>query len=53
MEANPARFPNANHEGAKALSDYLLSEETQTFLKGFRVKEFGRPIFYPVWPVGN
>ncbi len=54
MEANPARVPKANHEGAKALSDFLLSRETQTFMKGFRAAEFGgMPLFYPVWPVGN
>lgn len=54
MEANPARFPKANHQGAKALSDFLLSEKTQAFMKEFRAKEFGgMPLFYPVWPVGN
>jgi len=54
MEANPMRFPEANHEGARALSDFLLSTEIQTFMKGFRAEEFGGiPLFYPVWPVGN
>jgi tungstate transport system substrate-binding protein len=54
MVANPARFPQANHKGARLLSDFLLSEETQTFMKDFRAKEFGgMPLFYPVWPVGN
>jgi tungstate transport system substrate-binding protein len=54
MEANPPRFPEANHQGARALSDFLLSRETQTFMKSFRAEEFGGiPLFYPVWPVGN
>jgi len=49
MEANPKRFPRANHAGAKALSDFLLSAKVQQFLL-----EFGRqtngpgPLFFPV-----
>jgi len=49
MEANPQKFPQANHAGAKALSDLLLSAKVQTFLL-----EFGRqtngpgPLFFPV-----
>lgn len=49
MEANPKRFPRANHAGAKALSDFLLSAKVQSFLL-----EFGRQtngpgqLFYPV-----
>ncbi len=51
MEANPARLPKANHKGARALSDFLLSEETQKFLLSFRAEEFGGiPLFHPVWP---
>jgi tungstate transport system substrate-binding protein len=54
MEANPARFPQANYQGARALSDFLLSSEIQSFMKGFRAKEFGgMPLFYPVWPTGE
>jgi tungstate transport system substrate-binding protein len=49
METNPKKFPNANHAGAKALSDFLLSAKVQNFLL-----EFGRqtngpgPLFFPV-----
>ena len=33
------------------LSDYLLSEEVQTFLADFgKEKNDGYPFFYPVWP---
>lgn len=54
MEANPDRFPKANHKGARALADFLLSREIQTFMKGFKAKEYGGlPLFYPVWPVGS
>lgn len=50
MEANPARLPRANHEGAKRLADFLLSVKVQTFLKTFGAKEHGGiPLFHPVW----
>jgi len=49
MEANPKRFPHANSEGAKALSDFLLSPEVQNFLLGFGTQSNGiGPLFYPV-----
>ena len=50
VEANPALFPHANHTGARALSDFILSKEIQTFMKKFGVNESGRPWFYPAWP---
>jgi tungstate transport system substrate-binding protein len=54
MEANPKRFPDTNQEGARALSDFLLSEEVQKFLAGFGTKEYGGiPLFHPVWPVAG
>jgi len=49
MEASPKKFPQANHAGARALSDFLLSSRVQNFLL-----EFGRqtngpgPLFFPV-----
>jgi len=49
MEANPRKFPEANYAGARALSDFLLSDKIQQFLL-----EFGRqtngpgPLFFPV-----
>ncbi|NQT52354.1 substrate-binding domain-containing protein [bacterium] len=52
MEANPARFPQANHAGARALADFLLSPKMQAFLKTFGADRFGGiPLFHPVWPV--
>ena len=51
MEANPKRLPKANHKSARALSDFLLCEDTQKFLLEFRADEFGGiPIFHPIWP---
>lgn len=51
MVANPDRFPDANVEGARKLSDFLLSDKIQKFLGGFDggVGD-GIPIFYPVSP---
>ncbi len=49
MEANPRRFPQANHVGARALSDFLLSSKIQEFLAEFGQKTTGRgPLFHPV-----
>jgi tungstate transport system substrate-binding protein len=49
IEANPKRFPNANHAGARALADFLLSPKVQTFLAEFGQKTTGRgPLFHPV-----
>ena len=51
MELNPEKFPAANAEGARKLSDYLLSPETQGFLAEFGTHVDGdRPFFYPVRP---
>jgi tungstate transport system substrate-binding protein len=49
MEANPKKFPQANHAGARALSDFLLSPKAQDFLAEFGQKTTGRgPLFHPV-----
>lgn len=49
MEANPERFPCANHVGARKLSDFLLSREIQDFLSQYGVDQFlGLPPFYPL-----
>jgi tungstate transport system substrate-binding protein len=49
MEANPGVFPNANHAGAKALSDFLLSKKAQSFLAQFGAAQHGDvPLFHPV-----
>ena len=49
MEANPAKFPHANHAGARALSDFLLSPKVQQFLMDFgRQTPANHPLFFPV-----
>lgn len=49
MEANPDMFPATNVEGARALSNYLLSNKVQSFLAGFgKDRNDGIPFFYPV-----
>ncbi len=51
MEANPEFFKHTNYRGARALSDFLLSEKVQTFIAAYgKDKNDGYPYFYPVWP---
>jgi tungstate transport system substrate-binding protein len=50
MEANPKKFPEANYAGARALSDFLLSDKVQKFLLEFGQKDEGRELFFPVAP---
>jgi tungstate transport system substrate-binding protein len=49
MEANPRRFPSANAEGARALSDFLFTEEVQDLLARYGAeKNGGPPMFHPL-----
>lgn len=49
IEANPKRFSQANHEGARALADWLTGESGQTFLIEYGKKAPGGiPLFFPV-----
>ena len=49
MEANPKKFPQSNYSGARALSDFLLSAEVQSFLLEFGTQPNGPgPLFFPV-----
>jgi tungstate transport system substrate-binding protein len=49
METNPQKFPNANSAGARALSDFLLSDKVQNFLLEFGTQTNGPgPLFFPV-----
>jgi tungstate transport system substrate-binding protein len=51
MEANPKKFPQANYSGARALSDFLLSDRVQKFLLEFGKQGGGpEPLFFPVAP---
>lgn len=49
MEANPLKFPNANAEGARALSAWLTGEAGRKFLRDFALKQADGPaLFHPV-----
>jgi tungstate transport system substrate-binding protein len=49
METNPKKFPSANYAGARALSDFLLSDTVQNFLLKFGSQTNGPgPLFFPV-----
>ena len=49
METNPKKFPQANYAGARALSDFLVSDKVQNFLLAFGRQTNGPgPLFFPV-----
>jgi tungstate transport system substrate-binding protein len=49
METNPKKFPQANTAGARALSDFLLSDKVQKFLLEFGTQTNGPgPLFFPI-----
>ena len=35
---NPAKYPDLNHKGAKAFSDWLISKEGQSMINNFKVE---------------
>lgn len=47
MSVNPERWELVNAQGARAWSDFLLSEETQSIIGAFGVDSFGQPLFFP------
>ena len=47
IEANPAKSPKINVEGAKAFSDFMVAPETQGVIKSFGVDKYGSPLFFP------
>jgi tungstate transport system substrate-binding protein len=44
---NPIKFPTANAQGAKAFTDWLVSDEAQTLIKSFGVDQYGGSLFFP------
>ena len=49
MEANPRKIAGVNTNGARALSDFLLSDKVQNFLLEFGSQTNGPgPLFFPV-----
>jgi tungstate transport system substrate-binding protein len=45
-EVNPAKHPRANHAGARAFSDFLVSEETRALIRDFGKDRFGQPLYF-------
>jgi len=45
MQINPARFPDLNHKGASAFSQWLVSANTQRLIGEFKIN--GKPLFVP------
>jgi tungstate transport system substrate-binding protein len=49
IEANVNRFPTTNSTGARALADWLVGKQGQTFLIEYGRKQAGGiPLFYPL-----
>jgi tungstate transport system substrate-binding protein len=49
METNPKKIPGVNFDGARKLSDFLLSAKVQNFLLEFGTQTNGPgPLFFPV-----
>jgi len=46
MEVNPAKHPKVNHVGARALSDFLISEEGRALIKDFGKDRFGQALYF-------
>ncbi len=49
ITADPQRFPDANVTGATRLSDFLVSEKAQVFLRDYAAEQpAGGPLFFPL-----
>lgn len=46
MTVNPEKFSKANQLGAKAFSDFLLSDEGQTLIRDYGKDKFGQALFF-------
>ena len=44
---NPENHDEINEDGARALLEFLVSEEAQAFIAEYGVEEFGQPLFVP------
>jgi tungstate transport system substrate-binding protein len=47
IEVNPAKWPKANAEGAKAFATFMVAKETQAVIGTFGVEKFGGALFFP------
>ncbi|MCI0483686.1 MAG: substrate-binding domain-containing protein [candidate division NC10 bacterium] len=46
MEVNPAKHPKANHAGARAFSDFLISDEARGLIRDYGKDRFGQPLYF-------
>jgi tungstate transport system substrate-binding protein len=46
VEVNPAKHPKVNHIGARALSDFLISDEGWSLIKDFGKDRFGQALYF-------
>ncbi|MEN6466287.1 MAG: substrate-binding domain-containing protein [Syntrophaceae bacterium] len=47
IDVNPKKWPKVNAAGARAFASFMVSKETQAIIKGFGVKKYGSPLFFP------
>jgi tungstate transport system substrate-binding protein len=47
MVPNPEKFPGVNQAGGAAFADFMVSPETQDFIREFGVSAYGQPLFHP------
>jgi tungstate transport system substrate-binding protein len=47
IDVNPAKWPKVNSAGAKAFSDFMVSRQTQDFIRKFGMEKYGSPLFFP------
>jgi tungstate transport system substrate-binding protein len=47
IQVNPEKFPNVNVDGAKAFSDFMVSDATQALIKAYGVDKYGQELFFP------
>lgn len=45
IEVNPSKCPQVNSQGARALSDFIVSDEGQKIIADFGKDRFGEPLF--------
>ncbi|MCG6536768.1 MAG: substrate-binding domain-containing protein [Syntrophales bacterium LBB04] len=47
IEVNPEKWPKVNAPGAKAFSDFFVSNQVQGIIAKFGVDKYGSPLFFP------
>jgi tungstate transport system substrate-binding protein len=48
MRVNPARHPNVNAAGARALHAWLLGDQASELIRRYGKEQFGQPLFFLV-----